>query len=74
MVTTRTLADPKIVPLGLVKSTSIWLLGLLEMAALAVTKTEKTGVAPLAKGATVTVGPGAARHWPLEGLVWQIVT
>ncbi len=38
------------------------------------TKTEKVGVAPDAKGDTVTVGAGAARHWPVDGLVWHRVT
>ena len=56
------------------KSTITSLLGLLAMAAVAVTKTEKVGVAPDAKGATVTVSAGAARHWPEEGLVWHMVT
>jgi hypothetical protein len=74
LVTTSTLAEPKRLPPGLLKSTKIWLLGLLAMAAVAVTKTENVGVAPLAKGATVTVGAGAAMHWPVEGLVWQSVT
>lgn len=73
-VTTVTLADPKTVPLGLVKSTTISLLGLLAIAAVAVTKTENVAFAPDAKGAKVTVGPGAARHCPVEGLVWHRVT
>jgi hypothetical protein len=62
LVTTRTLAEPRTVPLALVKSTKTSLLGLLAMAAVAVTKTEKVGVAPAANGAMVTVGPGAAMH------------
>jgi len=74
LVTTRTLDEPRTDPLELVKSTTTSLLGLLAMAAVAVTKTENVGAAPAANGARVTVGPGAPTHCPLEGFVWQRVT
>jgi len=73
-VTTSTLAEPKTVPLGFVKSTTTSLLGLLAIAAVAVTKTEKLAVAPGANEDSVTVDAGAARHWPVEGFVSQMVT
>ena len=60
MVTTRTLAELRTVPLALVKRTKISLLGLL--AIVAVTKTEKLGVVPAANGARVIVGHGVAMH------------
>ena len=69
-----TLAEPETVPLELVKSTKTSLLGLLAMAAVAVTKTENVALAPGANGDSVTVGVGAARHSPVEGLVWHRVT
>jgi len=58
----RTLADPRTVPLALEKSTRTSLFELLAIAAVAVTKTEKLGVAPAPNGARVTVGPGVAMH------------
>lgn len=73
-MTTSTLAEPKTVPLGLVKSTKTSLLGLLAIAAIAVTKTEKFAFASGANGDSVTVDAGAARHWPVEAFVWQMVT
>src|SRR5580700_11238243 len=60
-VTTSTLAEPKTVPLGFVKSTTTSLLGLLAIAA-------------GANEDSVTVDAGAARHWPVEGFVSQMVT
>ena len=73
-VTTSTLAEPKTVPPGFLKSTKTSLLGLCLIAAVAVTKMEKVAFASDANGDSVTVDAGAARHWPEEGFVWQMVT
>ena len=44
------------------------------MAAVAVTKTENDAFAPGANEESVTVGAGAARHWPVLAFVWHRVT